>query len=98
MKSLTKVVKDLEEDLTEQQIEQLIYGANNKSIEEKDTTKEELVVSETQFIKIISRELNEDKKKWFWTEHDTKMMIFCFSINIQVCSLLQFRSRTLLSA
>lgn len=63
MKSLTKVVKDLEEDLTEQQIEQLIYGANNKSIEEKDTTKEELVVSETQFIKIISRELNEDKKK-----------------------------------
>ena len=35
-KSLTKVVEDLEEDLTEQQIEQLIFGANNKSIEEKD--------------------------------------------------------------
>jgi centrin-2/centrin-1 len=32
-KSLTKVVEDLEEDLTEQQIEQLIFGANNKSIE-----------------------------------------------------------------
>lgn len=32
MKSLTKVVQDLEEDLTEQQIEQLIYGANNISI------------------------------------------------------------------
>jgi hypothetical protein len=49
--------------LTEQQIEQLIFGANNKSIEEKDSVKEELVVTEAQFIKIISRELNEDKKK-----------------------------------
>lgn len=39
MKSLTKVVQDLDEDLTEQQIEQLIYGANNKSIEEKDLIK-----------------------------------------------------------
>lgn len=37
VKSLSKVVQDLEEDLTEQQIEQLIYGANNKSIEEKDS-------------------------------------------------------------
>lgn len=56
-KSLAKVVQDLEEDLTEQQIEQLIYGANNKSIEEKDTmtSKEDLVVNEDQFIKIISR-------------------------------------------
>lgn len=54
-KSLTKVVKDLEEDLTEQQIEQLIFGANNKSIEEKDSVKEDLVVTEAQFIKIISR-------------------------------------------
>lgn len=32
MKSLTKVVQDLEEDLTEQQIEQLIFGANEKSL------------------------------------------------------------------
>ena len=40
MKSLTKVVQDLDEDLTEQQIEQLIYGANNKSIEQKDLIKE----------------------------------------------------------
>ncbi len=62
-KSLTKVVKDLDEDLTEQQIQQLIFGANNKSIEEKDSIKEELMVTETQFIKIISRQLNEDKKK-----------------------------------
>lgn len=62
-KSLTKVVVDLEQDLTEQQIEQLIFGANGKSIEEKDTIKEELTVNEQQFIKIISRELNEDKKK-----------------------------------
>jgi centrin-2/centrin-1 len=62
-KSLTKVVEDLEEDLTEQQIEQLIFGANNKSIEEKDNIKEEMTVNEAQFIKIISRELNEDKKK-----------------------------------
>lgn len=44
-KSLTKVVEDLEEDLTEQQIEQLIFGANNKSIEEKDNIKEELTVN-----------------------------------------------------
>lgn len=29
--SLRKVVNDLEEDLTEQQIMQLIYGANGKS-------------------------------------------------------------------
>lgn len=62
-KSLSKVVEDLEEDLTEQQIEQLIYGANGKSIEEKDNIKEELTVNEDQFINIISRELNEDKKK-----------------------------------
>ena len=62
-KSLTKVVEDLDEDLTEQQIEQLIFGANGKSIEEKDTVKEDLTVNEQQFIKIISRELNEDKKK-----------------------------------
>jgi len=41
----------------------LIYGANNKSISEKDVVKEEMVVNEQQFIKIISRELNEDKKK-----------------------------------
>lgn len=61
--SLAKVVQDLEEDLTEQQIEQLIYGANNKSLEDKDLIKEELVVNEQQFIKIISRELNEEKKK-----------------------------------
>ena len=53
--SLAKVVQDLEEDLTEQQIEQLIYGANNKSLEDKDLVKEELVVNEQQFIKIISR-------------------------------------------
>lgn len=39
-RSLTKVVEDLEEDLTEQQIEQLIFGANGKSIEEKDSIKE----------------------------------------------------------
>lgn len=63
MKSLKKVVEDLEEDLTQQQIQQLIYGANNKSIEEKDTVKGDLVVNEQQFIKIISRELNEQKKK-----------------------------------
>ena len=44
-KSLTKVVEDLDEDLTEQQIEQLIFGANGKSIEEKDTVKEELTVN-----------------------------------------------------
>ena len=64
------MVNDLEEDLTEQQIMQLIYGANGKSAEDKDKDtqkekekKEELVVTEAQFVNILSRELNEDKKK-----------------------------------
>ena len=38
-KSLTKVVQDLEEDLTEQQIMQLIYGANNKTLEDRENIK-----------------------------------------------------------
>ena len=42
---------------------QLIYGANNKTLEDRESVKGELVVNEQQFIKIISRELNEEKKK-----------------------------------
>ena len=53
--SLTQVVKDLEEDLTEQQIEQLIIGANGGTIEDKESFKGELMVNEQSFIKIISR-------------------------------------------
>lgn len=34
--SLKKVVNDLEEDLTDQQILQLICGANDRSIEDRD--------------------------------------------------------------
>ncbi len=34
--SLKKVVHDLEEDLTDQQILQLICGANDKSLEDRD--------------------------------------------------------------
>lgn len=59
----------MEEDLTDQQILQLICGANDRSLEDKDDKekerekKEDLVVNEAQFIKILSCELNEDKKK-----------------------------------
>jgi centrin-1 len=61
-------VNDLEEDLTDQQILQLICGANDKSLEDrddkdKDRKEQELVVTEAQFVKILSCELNEDKKK-----------------------------------
>ena len=71
MESLKKVVYDLEEDMTDQQILQLIKGANknldysdgddgNKGEKKND---EDPIVTKEQFIKILSRDLNEEKKK-----------------------------------
>ncbi len=67
--SLKRVVDDLEVDLTEQQILQLIYGANNLNIEDRDDKKEgkearkgedrEMTVSEQQFISILLRNLDD---------------------------------------
>lgn len=71
MESLMKVVSDLEENMTDQQILQLIKGANknldysdnddgNKGDKKND---EDPVVTKEQFIKILSRDLNEEKRK-----------------------------------
>lgn len=72
MESLKKVVLDLEEDMTDQQILQLIKGAN-KNIDYSDSDQlkkddlkkgeEDPIVTKEQFIKILSRDLNEEKKR-----------------------------------
>ncbi|KAL4476169.1 hypothetical protein ABPG74_009902 [Tetrahymena malaccensis] len=71
MESLKKVVYDLEENMTDQQILQLIKGAN-KNLDYSDSDEankgdkkndEDPVVTKEQFIKILSRDLNEEKRK-----------------------------------
>ena len=69
-----------EEPMTDQQIWQLILGANNKdldTVEEKEEKKpeggmkkasdvkepQEMTVDKEKFIRILSRDLNEEKKK-----------------------------------
>ncbi|CAD8083807.1 unnamed protein product [Paramecium sonneborni] len=73
--SLKKVIQDLDEDMTDQQILQLLKGAQSNTNElkemDKDGKKEKkqpedeykIEVSEDQFIKILTRDLNDDKKK-----------------------------------
>lgn len=84
--SLKKVVKELGrklwleyivdfwclgEDLTDEQIKELLLGANNRPYEsiqndpnkKKEDYEKELEVKKDNFIKILSKDLSEDKKK-----------------------------------
>ena len=63
------------EDMTDHQILELTFGAGNKNLEQLETVTNEsskkdkevqphdVVVTHDQFIKILSRDLNQDKKK-----------------------------------
>ena len=65
----------IEEDMTDHQILELIFGANNKgydqlsnvtnesSKKDKEVQPHDVVVNKEQFLKILSRDLNQDKKK-----------------------------------
>eukprot|EP01017_Pseudomicrothorax_dubius_P003710 TRINITY_DN1058_c0_g1_i2.p1 TRINITY_DN1058_c0_g1~~TRINITY_DN1058_c0_g1_i2.p1 ORF type:complete len:212 (+),score=73.51 TRINITY_DN1058_c0_g1_i2:114-749(+) len=78
--SLKQVIDDLEEDLSEEEIFELILGANIKIMEKlnaKDDQgtgnkkapeitmkdKNNIHVTKEQFIKILTRDINDDKKK-----------------------------------
>jgi hypothetical protein len=76
MESLRKVILDLEEEMTDQQIQQLLKGANvrandnnefgNEKEDKKDKKHEDeanIEVDRDMFIKILSRDLTEEKKK-----------------------------------
>ena len=63
------------EDMTDHIILELIFGANNKgydqlsnvtnesSKKDKEVQPHDVVVGKDQFVKILSRDLNQDKKK-----------------------------------
>lgn len=75
--SLKQVVEDLEEDMTDEEIYELMLGANNKILEKlglkedpnakknvdqtlKDRTS--ITVDKDSFIRVLTRDINEDKK------------------------------------